>query len=65
MTGMVREEGKTVCPICRGIARTMTKSKVELFVTVVNNLKLLRSLFTFPFQQCGFEARLVGQPFFD
>ena len=65
MTGTVREEGKTVCPICRGIARTMTTSQMEFFVTVVNNLKLLRSLFTFPFQQYGFEARLVGQPFFD
>ena len=63
MTGMVRAEGKTVCPLCRDIARTMATSKVEFFVTIVNNLKPLRSLFTFPFQQCRFEARLVGQPF--
>ena len=35
MAGMVREEGKTVCPLCRGIARTMTTSKVEFFVTEV------------------------------
>ena len=63
MTGMVGEEEK----ILNGgkvKTRTMTTSKMEFFVTIVNSLKPLHSLFTFPFQQCGFETRLVEQPFF-
>ena len=63
MTGMVGEEEK----ILNGgkvKTRTMTTSKMEFFVTIVNSLKPLHSFVTFPFQQCGFETRLVGQPFF-